>query len=105
MLYDQTHCPGGECPSRIQCVRYRAKIYGRTDFFGSPPFDRRTSACDHLMPLASLTPSVDAIRTRAYHLWLAEGSPEGRAIDLWLHAERELSERALEGIAPESERP
>ncbi|MBE0580368.1 DUF2934 domain-containing protein [Devosia sp.] len=32
------------------------------------------------------------IRTRAYALWESDGSPEGRALDYWLRAQRELSE-------------
>lgn len=32
------------------------------------------------------------IRARAYALWESEGSPEGRAVDYWHRAERELSE-------------
>jgi hypothetical protein len=32
------------------------------------------------------------IRARAYALWESEGSPEGRELDYWYRAERELSE-------------
>jgi Protein of unknown function (DUF2934) len=31
-----------------------------------------------------------AIRERAYHLWIAAGSPEGNADAYWLDAQREL---------------
>lgn len=32
------------------------------------------------------------IRARAYALWESDGSPEGRALEYWERAERELSE-------------
>jgi Protein of unknown function (DUF2934) len=36
-------------------------------------------------------PSLDeAIRERAYHLWIADGQPEGQADIYWLNAQREL---------------
>jgi Protein of unknown function (DUF2934) len=105
MLHDQLHCPGGECPLRRDCVRYRARVYGRQDFFGSPPFDRAAQSCAHHMPLGALIPSAATIRTSAYHRWQAAGSPEGRAEEFWLDAERSLREQALRDIAPESERP
>lgn len=34
----------------------------------------------------------DDIRARAYALWEKDGSPEGRALDYWVRALRELSE-------------
>ena len=35
-------------------------------------------------------PTVEAIRARAYQMYLEEGCPEGRAHLHWLEAEREL---------------
>lgn len=32
---------------------------------------------------------TNAIRERAYQLWIAEGQPEGRAVVHWKHAEQE----------------
>lgn len=32
----------------------------------------------------------DRIRERAYALWEAEGRPDGRDLDVWLQAEREV---------------
>ena len=40
-----------------------------------------------------------AIRERAYHLWIADGSPEGRADDYWLTAQHEILAASLEGPA------
>ena len=37
------------------------------------------------------TPSDDAIRDRAYALWVEAGSPEGDGMDFWLTAEQELA--------------
>jgi Protein of unknown function (DUF2934) len=44
----------------------------------------------------------EAIRERAYHLWIADGQPEGRADIHWLDAQRELlatSVKSLVGTA------
>lgn len=37
-------------------------------------------------------PDNDAIAKRAWEIWQREGCPEGREMDHWLQAERELSE-------------
>ena len=37
--------------------------------------------------------SREAIGARAYEIWIEEGKPEGRAVDHWVQAERELRER------------
>lgn len=36
------------------------------------------------------TPSHEEIANRAYELWIAEGSPQGRDIGIWLAAEQQL---------------
>ncbi|WP_240233165.1 DUF2934 domain-containing protein [Devosia lacusdianchii] len=36
----------------------------------------------------------DAIRDRAYALWVEAGSPEGNDLEYWHRAERELAEEA-----------
>jgi hypothetical protein len=36
----------------------------------------------------------DAIRERAYHLWVADGRPEGNADNYWLTAQREILAQA-----------
>ncbi len=37
-------------------------------------------------------PSEEEIRTRAYLLWGQDGRPDGRSIDYWLRAARELED-------------
>jgi Protein of unknown function (DUF2934) len=37
-----------------------------------------------------------AIRERAYHLWIADGQPEGNADVYWLSAQREILTTSLE---------
>lgn len=37
-------------------------------------------------------PSEQAIRERAYQLWDNDGRPDGRSIDYWLQAARELED-------------
>ena len=39
-----------------------------------------------------------AIRERAYHLWMAEGCPDGNAETHWLVAQREILASSLEGL-------
>jgi hypothetical protein len=39
----------------------------------------------------------ETIRERAYHLWIADGQPEGQADVYWLNAQREILTRSLEG--------
>jgi len=40
-----------------------------------------------------------AIRERAYHLWVADGNRDGNADAHWLAAQREILTSSLEGIA------
>jgi DUF2934 family protein len=45
-------------------------------------------------------PNLDeAIRERAYHLWLNDGRPEGQADIYWLNAQRDLLTASVEAIA------
>jgi Protein of unknown function (DUF2934) len=39
-------------------------------------------------------PSEDEVRERAHVIWLAEGKPEGREVDHWMQARRELERAA-----------
>ena len=39
----------------------------------------------------------EVIRQRAYHLWIADGQPEGHADVYWLSAQREILTTSLEG--------
>jgi hypothetical protein len=41
----------------------------------------------------------EAIRERAYHLWIADGSPEGRADVHWLTAQHEILATSVESAA------
>ena len=46
-------------------------------------------------------PNVEeAIRERAYHLWMADGQPEGKADIHWLNAQREILAASVESSAP-----
>ena len=40
-----------------------------------------------------------AIRERAYHLWVADGCPNGNAEVHWLSAQREVLASSLQGFA------
>jgi DUF2934 family protein len=42
----------------------------------------------------------EAIRERAYQLWLADGRPEGQAEIYWLKAQREILAASVESSAP-----
>ena len=39
----------------------------------------------------------EAIRERAYHLWIADGQPEGNADAYWLSAQRDILTTSVEG--------
>jgi hypothetical protein len=39
----------------------------------------------------------EAIRERAYHLWIADGQPEGNADVYWLSAQRDILTTSVEG--------
>jgi len=39
----------------------------------------------------------EAIRERAYHLWIADGQPDGKADVYWLSAQREILTTSLKG--------
>ena len=45
---------------------------------------------DLFWDLARLAPTDDAIRTRAYYLWLAAGRPQGTADAHWYAAQAQL---------------
>jgi len=47
----------------------------------------------------------EAIRERAYHLWIADGQPEGQADVYWLNAQRELLTTSVEGPASHAAAP
>jgi hypothetical protein len=38
----------------------------------------------------------EAIRERAYHLWIADGQPEGKADIHWLNAQREILAKSVQ---------
>ena len=44
-----------------------------------------------------MTNLEEAIRERAYHLWTADGQPEGKAEVHWLKAQREILTTSMEG--------
>lgn len=41
----------------------------------------------------------EAIRERAYHLWIADGQPEGKAEIYWLNAQHEILATSVEHLA------
>ena len=40
----------------------------------------------------------EAIRERAYHLWIADGQPEGKADVYWLNAQHEVLTTSVESL-------
>ncbi len=51
----------------------------------------RNDAADDTMKRA---PTEEQVRERAHAIWLADGMPEGREVDHWLRARRELEREA-----------
>ena len=43
----------------------------------------------------------DAIRERAYHLWVAVGRPEGNPDNYWLNAQRDMLAHAAGSAVPD----
>jgi Protein of unknown function (DUF2934) len=43
----------------------------------------------------------EAIRERAYQLWLADGRPEGNPDNYWLNAQREMLTDSVDGAVAE----
>ncbi len=89
-MLDVTMCPGGACPLRQRCFRYRAVPDERQEWFGAVPFDEEAAACALFWDVARLAPTDEAIRTRAYYLWLAAGRPYGTAEAHWYAAQAQL---------------
>ena len=44
----------------------------------------------------------EAIRERAYQLWVADGRPEGNADNYWLNAQREMLACSTDRAVPEA---
>ncbi len=60
----------------------------RSKAANSPPLD---DDHDDLMKRA---PTEAEVRERAHAIWLADGMPEGREVDHWMRARRELEREA-----------
>jgi Protein of unknown function (DUF2934) len=43
----------------------------------------------------------EAIRERAYHLWIADGRPDGNSDNYWLNAQREMLTHSLDHAVAE----
>lgn len=94
MPYDITMCPGEGCPLRATCYRARAVPLARQDWFGRSPYDHLTQRCAHFWDVASLAPTDESIRQKAYFLWVAAGRPEGQAEAFWHAAKASLDAAA-----------
>lgn len=95
-------CPGGACPLRERCLRFRAIAHGRYDSFGSPPWSAAEQACAHFEDLARHEPTAEQIEVRAYHLWEREGRPNGRSDANYQAARAELWETFHAALRPVS---
>ncbi|MBD2353950.1 DUF2934 domain-containing protein [Tolypothrix sp. FACHB-123] len=89
MPYDITMCPGQNCPFKQGCYRFTSEIFGRQDFFGTAPYNLTTNYCEFFI---SNRPDEEQIRWRAYTIWQQTGYLEGKSIEYWLQAEKELTE-------------
>jgi len=47
----------------------------------------------------------DRVRGRAFSIWEVEGRPEGRDVENWLQAERELADTPIDGPMPDDRGP
>jgi hypothetical protein len=87
MPYDITMCKGGDCIIKENCIRFTGIIYGRQDFFGSPPFDKISKKCEHYL---DDRPKEELVRQYAYQLWQQQGCLGGNDLEFWYKAEQEL---------------
>jgi hypothetical protein len=53
----------------------------------------------------SINPSHEAISDRACKLWQAAGSPEGKDMDFWLRAEKELKSESASSDHLDTDNP
>jgi len=83
-MADITLCGGGDCPMKQNCYRYTAEVFGRQDFFGSPPYVSATKQCEYFFS------NIEQIRKHAYHLWQTKGSPQEQDKLIWVEAEKEI---------------
>jgi Protein of unknown function (DUF2934) len=53
----------------------------------------------HIISKENPMPNLEeAIRERAYHLWIADGQPEGKADIYWLNAQYEILTTSVESL-------
>lgn len=90
MPYDITLCPGQNCPIQNNCYRFTAEVLGRQDFFVEAPYSFNKNSCEYFI---DNRPDENKIRMKAYEIWQRMGYPNGKAIEHWLQAEKELSKR------------
>ncbi len=73
-------------------LRKRAEGYRRMRKLVSD--DRAVKALDELADESEMTAAElekrQLLRERAHEIWIERGSPEGRDVEFWLEAEREL---------------
>jgi hypothetical protein len=89
MPYDITLCHGQGCPVKENCVRSTQEVLGRQNFFGQLPYNFALNTCDYFI---SNRPNVNQIRKLAYEIWIRNGCQEGKAVEYWLQAEKQLTE-------------
>ena len=87
MPLDICMCAGGDCPQKDSCLRFTGAIYGRQDFFGTPPYSQMTGECVFYM---DERPTEAAVRRQAHKLWEHDGAPEGKELEYWARAESYL---------------
>ena len=87
MPTDLCMCSGGDCPQKAHCLRFTGAVYGRQDFFGTPPYLQNQGLCAYFL---DDRPSEEAIRAYAYTLWQQNGCLEGNHEENWLRAEAHL---------------
>lgn len=76
---------------RLPCVHAMAKSRKRDS--GVPVLDRDTSAPQYAGDPLAADRDRERIAERAYQLYMERGGRDGRDLDDWLEAERELARR------------
>lgn len=89
-MNDLCRCSGGGCLLKNNCLRHTAAVYGRQDFFGTPPYESTSNTCNYYI---DDRPSHKAIQELAYSLWQKGGCPSGQNEAYWLEAEQYLLDK------------
>lgn len=87
MTDDLIVCTGDNCPLKEDCYRFTAEIYGRRDFFTTPPYEQASFSCQYFKT------NYVQIQQTAYLIWLEENCPDGQSENHWIKAKKQIIDK------------